>query len=73
MDKPTRTVVAIPCTVWVAVEEDGTCSEMTLDPGMAPQAWHHDGPKLDLEDVEGPFWKAVQARLEVNPNVEWVE
>jgi hypothetical protein len=77
-----QTTVSIPGTFY-ATYEDGKITGYTFTPSgsaagyFGPSARVEDGDDdLDVEDTNGPFWRAVQADLTANgaePDVAWQE
>jgi hypothetical protein len=75
-----QTTFRIPGDVFAVINEDGTIAAVQFTPhaGSAgyngPSAKYYDGPNedLDVESVDGPFWRAMQAFLTTN-DVEWTE
>lgn len=75
-DDPAETTVHIPGTV-IATYKDGRITKMVFLPSgscagyFGPSAEVLDGDDdLDVESVDGPFWRAVQA---MDFTIEWEE
>lgn len=78
---PRRTRVVIPGTV-AAIYSEGIITEITFTPHASGAGYF--GPSaiveefeddLNVEDVDGPFWRAVQNYLAEHPNesIGWTE
>ena len=78
--KPQASIVEVPGTV-TARYCDGKITGWVFSPlgscagHFGPTAVVVDGPGIDnIDDVDGPFWKAVQDDLALNGfNVDWEE
>jgi hypothetical protein len=57
----------------VAVWRDGVIEALSFTPSAAdagyfgPTAVHDDGPVIDVEDHDGPFWTAIQNVFSSDP------
>lgn len=82
-ETPTETLVQIPGFVW-ATYRNGVAERVHFTPlaggagyfGGSAFIWSGD-PDLDVEDTEGPFWRAMQAYLaqfdDDEPSLPWQE
>jgi hypothetical protein len=68
------TTFVVPGTVY-AIWDHGEITKLIFDPGMDCVAQYDDGPDPDIDtaDVDGPFWKAVQAYLSNKNEIVWEE